>query len=287
MALTRRGSPLLHAQGQRANSTPVVLALVLGAEERRRVCDAVRDRAVVRFVERIEDVMLTLRNETQPMLALLVEPYDRDDRKVAGTVCAIRQRMPALPIIGYCRAGHEHSASIRDLVVAGVHELVFRGVDDSGVVLRSVLGSATHACAADAILADLLPILPPPLHPFAQFCISNPQSAHTVSQVANALGVNRKTLVNYCARAHLPPPASLLAWCRLLVAAHYLVTTPRTVEKIALQLDFPSDTALRNMIKRYTGVRAQELRNRGGPRFVLARLSQSCAAHRASPRAEA
>ena len=251
------------------------------------MCDAVRDRAVVHFVERIEDVMATLRNETQPIMALLVEPYDRDERTLAGTVRALRQRMPALPIIGYCQAGHEHSEGIRDLVIAGVHELVFRGVDDRGVVLRSVLSSARHACVANVVLADLLPILPPPLHPFAKFCVGHPQSAHTVGQVAHALGVNRKTLVNYCARAQLPPPASLLAWCRVLVAAYYLVHTPRTVEKIALQLDFPSDTALRNMIKRYTGVCAQELRNRGGPKFVLMRLAHACAAYRASQRAQA
>jgi AraC-like DNA-binding protein len=261
---------------------PVVVALVLGAEERRRICDALRNRAEVRFVERLDELLLTLRTEEQPLLALLVEPRDRDDRQVAGAVRALRQRLPTLPIIGYCRIGHEHSASIRDLAAAGVHELVFRGVDDTGVMLRSILASAAHATVAEAMLGELLPLTPAPLHPFIQFCLKSPQHAHSVGGVAAALGINRKTLVNYCARANLPSPGRLLSWCRLLLAAHYLATTTRTVERIAMQLDFACDTALRNMIKRYTGMRAHELRHRDGASIVVAHLTRALSAYRAT-----
>lgn len=259
-----------------------MVALVLGPDERRRVADAVRSRADVRFVERLDELKLALGTEEQPVLALLVEPRDRDDRQVASAVRSLRQRLPALPIIGYCGIGHEHSASIRELAVAGVHELVFRGIDDTGVMLRSVLGSAAHATVADAILGELLPLIPAPLHPFIQFCLKSPHHAHSVGGVAAALGINRKTLVNYCARASLPSPGRLLSWCRLLLAAHYLATTTRTAERIALQLDFASDTALRNMIKRYTGLRAHELRHRHGAAVVLAQLGRELALHRAT-----
>jgi AraC-like DNA-binding protein len=163
-----------------------------------------------------------------------------------------------------------------------VHELIFRGVDDSGVALRAVLGSAEQACAAESLLVFLLPLLSPSLHAFARFCLNFPQKAHTVGEVASALGVNRKTLVNYSARACLPAPATLLGWCRLLLATHYLVATTRTVERIALRLDFPSDTALRNMMKRYTGMRAQELRHPGGIELIFGKLTHALAAHRAA-----
>ena len=282
MTVTQQGQALRHGNVAAVSSRPVVVALVLGPEERRRVGDAVRSRAVVRFVDRLDELLLTLRTEEQPILALLVEPKDRDDRQVAGAVRSLRQRLPTLPIIGYCRIGHEHSAAIRELAVAGVHELVFRGVDDSGVMLRSVLGSAAHATVAEVVLAELLPLIPAPLHPFIRFSVTSPQHAHSVGGVAGALGINRKTLVNYCARANLPSPGRLLSWCRLLLAAQYLATTTRTVERIALQLDFASDTALRNMIKRYTGMRAQELRHRGGASDVLAHLTRALSSHRTS-----
>jgi AraC-like DNA-binding protein len=281
MTVTEQGPALRHGHVSTLASRPVVVALVLGSEERRRLCDAVRNRADVRFVERLDEMLSALRTEEQPILALLVEPRDRDDRQVAGAVRSLRQRLPTLPIIGYCRIGHEHSASIRELALAGAHELVFRGVDDTGVLLRSVLSSAAHATVADAMLGELLPLIPAPLHPFIQFCLKSPQHAHSVGGVAGALGVNRKTLVNYCARAELPSPGKLLSWCRLLLAAHYLATTTRTVERIALQLDFASDTALRNMIKRYTGMRAQDLRHQDGASVVLAHLRQALASRRA------
>jgi AraC-like DNA-binding protein len=285
MTVTEQGPALRHGHAATLESRPVLVALVLGCDERRRLNDAVRNRADVRFVERLDELLLTLRTEEQPILALLVEPRDRDDRPVAGTVRSLRQRLPTKPIIGYCRIGYEHSASIRELAVAGVHELVFRGVDDSGVVLRSVLSSAAHTTAADAMLTELLPLIPEPLHPFIQFCLKSPQHAHSVGGVAGALGINRKTLVNYCARADLPSPGKLLSWSRLVLAAHYLATTTRTVEGIALQLDFASDTALRNMIKRYTGLRAQDLRHGDGASVVLAHLRRALASHRDSHRA--
>ena len=280
MTVTEQGHALRHGHVPTLGGRPVLVALVLGSDERRRLCDAVRNRADVRFVERLDELLTTLRTEEQPILALLVEPRDRDDRQVAGAVRSLRQRLPTLPIIGYCRIGHEHSASIRELAVAGVHELVFRGVDDSGVMLRSVLSSAAHTTVADAMSAELLLLVPVPLHPFIQLCLKSPQHAHSVGGVAGALGVNRKTLVNYCARANLPSPGKLLSWCRLLLAAHYLATTTRTVERIALQLDFASDTALRNMIKRYTGLRAQDLRHGDGASVVLAHLTRALATHR-------
>jgi AraC-like DNA-binding protein len=262
------------------------VALVLGWDERNCVREALRGRATVRFVDRIDEVLKTLGEESRTVIGLLVEPVDRDNRGVAETVQSLRQRLPSLPIIGYCRIGHEHSAAILGLATAGVHELVFRGVDDSGIALRAVLGSAEQSCAAEVILGSLLPLLPPTLHPFARYCLNFPQSAHTVEEVACALGVNRKTLVNYCARACFPAPATLLGWCRLLLATHFLVTTTRTVEKIALRLDFPSDTALRNMMKRYTGMRARELRHPGGMLLVFGKLASVLAAHRTAHSAQ-
>ena len=64
--------------------------------------------------------------------------------------------------------------------------------------------------------------------------------------------------------------------CRYLVAAD----GGRSYIRQALQLDFPSDTALRNMIKRYTGLRASEIRARGGMRAILDAFGAAVRAHR-------
>jgi len=45
-----------------------------------------------------------------------------------------------------------------------------------------------------------------------------------------------------------------------------------TIERIAIELGYASDTALRNTIKRYTGQRAGQIRNAGGVDAVVAAL---------------
>ena len=91
----------------------------------------------------------------------------------------------------------------------------------------------------------------------------------TVAAVAQALGVHRKTLVNQCSRAKLPPPATVLGWCRLFLAAALLERKSYAIERIALELDYPSSTALRNTFRRYVGATATEVRAQGGLEFVL------------------
>ncbi len=281
--VTRRAQGLQNEQQMRvasaAGADALCIALVKGWEERSRIREALKHRLEVLFVDRISDAKVTLKREERPIAGLVVEHTDMDGRATADFVREVRTTLSHIPIVGYARLGVAESAGIRALAAAGVHELMFFGVDDRGVAFRSLLSAAAHACAAEAVLLDLRPHLPEVLHAFATFCIRHPGNAHTVGEVAVALGLNRRTFVNYCARAHMCPPAELLGWCRLLLAAHYLTTTIRTVEAIALQLDFPSDTALRNMMKRYTGLRASEIRSEGGVNRVLGKMLDSFAAH--------
>jgi transcriptional regulator GlxA family with amidase domain len=49
----------------------------------------------------------------------------------------------------------------------------------------------------------------------------------------------------------------------------------RSVEQIALLLDFSSAASLRNMLKRYTGLSPREVRENGGLRCVLHAFRQT------------
>jgi AraC-like DNA-binding protein len=282
--VTGRGRPLHSEERVAVAPPPVLLALVLGAEERYRIRDATRQRAHVCFVERAADLLIHVAADARPLAGIVVEAIDRDSRSVAETVRELRMRIPEVPVVGYCRIGYEHSAGIRSLAAAGVHELIFHNVDDHGVALRAVLDAGAQACAAEVVLAEVAPLVADTLHPFMAFCLRHPHKAHTVTEVASALGLNRKTFANYSQRAQTLIPAELLAWCRLLLSAYYLTHTSRTVESIALQLDFPSDTALRNMMKRYTGHRAQEVRAKGGLPCVIACMAAAVNAHRMGTR---
>ena len=78
-------------------------------------------------------------------------------------------------------------------------------------------------------------------------------------------------------------------WCRVIVAVRLLEEPIYTLEQAALRLDFPSGTALRNMLVRYTGLRPREIRENGGIRcalHVLRRELGACVGAGAYPPAE-
>jgi AraC-like DNA-binding protein len=258
----------------------VLLALITGRLERLRIATAVRGHADVRFVGTTAELLEHLAKSSALPIALVVEPRDCDGRPTASTVRQLASAHPALPIVGYCHAGYEHSRDILELGMAGAHELLFHGIDDSGVALRAVLTSASQACAATQVLRAIAPDIPEALLPMFEFCLAYPERATSVQAVAHVLGVHRKTLVNYCAQASLPPPGAVIAWCRLLLVGHFLETPARTVESIALRVEFASATALRNMLRRYTVLRPQQVRERGGLRCIVDAFRRSLAEKR-------
>ena len=148
--------------------------------------------------------------------------------------------------------------------------MVIRGAGDDGHGLRAAIEAGQRTNAGMRTLALLAPLVPPALAGFVEFCVYFPHEAKGGAQVARALGVHRKTLVNQCARTGMPTPSVLVSWCRVLHAAVLLSTSTRPVDQIARLLDFQSGTALRNMFRRYTGMRPSEVRGREQLGAVLA-----------------
>jgi AraC-like DNA-binding protein len=64
----------------------------------------------------------------------------------------------------------------------------------------------------------------------------------------------------------------MLGWARLVHAAADLEYGAGSVEEIGIRLGFGSATALRNMLRRYVGVRPSELRRADGSDLVINRF---------------
>jgi transcriptional regulator GlxA family with amidase domain len=122
---------------------------------------------------------------------------------------------------------------------------------------------------ADWAWAELRPVLDPRIAPFVRYCLLNADRKLTVDGVAVALAVHRRTLVNRCNGTPLTPE-NVISWCRIVIASKLLDDVGRPIEKIALELDFPSANTLRNMLQHYVGLSPTELRSRGASRTVLA-----------------
>ena len=258
-------------------STPIV-ALVLGREERARVESALAGEHPLTFVSSLEEVRCALTRTEQAVL--IAEPRDGCGAPTAPLLQSLRLARCDLPIIGYCAVPRDDARDVMDLSNSGVHELLFRQATDSPFLIRQTLRSAMQACAASWILGRLSEHVTTEVRTIIRYCLHHPKDATTVSRVARVLGIHRKTLTNYCARAGAPVPGALIAWCRLLLAAQLLRSQLGSVEAVALQLDFPSATAFRNMLKRYTGLRPLDVRAGTGFEQMLAMFTGRLAAGR-------
>jgi AraC-like DNA-binding protein len=253
----------------------IVAVLLRELAARARIHDALRGHAAVRLCENQEE-LLTLVAEGLAAI-VVVDLRDRSGASTLPAVHAIREGFPSVPVIGYVHVGTGASRDIIALARAGVNDLILRGIDDVGSAMRSAITSAQDQSAARDVLAMLEPVVPRSLTPFVAFCLEQARRAITVPEAAAALGVHRKTLVDRLAAAGFPTPSAMIAWCRLITAARLLEDPGRTVEQVALLLDFPSGASLRNMLKRYTGLAPGEVRENGGMRCVIHAFLRSIA----------
>jgi AraC-like DNA-binding protein len=245
----------------------VIAALVIDREARARVRDATRGMGELRFLQTVAELetMIPLAGVS----AIVIEPVDAAGTPTAPLAERLRAGYPSLPIIAYAVLTPGGSQGILSLARAGVHELVIRGFDDLGLTMRAALARAREQAAAAYVMRELESEIPPAMRPLIRHCLERGAQAQTVAGLARTLGVHRKTLVNRSRDAGFPTPSLLIGWCRLLLAARLLEDPARSIEQVALALDFPSATALRNMLRRYAGLSPSEVRQRGGLRCVL------------------
>lgn len=212
--------------------------------------------------------------------ALVVSAADRDGRSTSALVGEVRRGFPDVSIVAYCEVGRTPSAAMTELVQAGAHQLMLHPNDDSRLGLETLLRNAQRANVATLVFDALADVLPSDAHPLVNLYLRGGEGPVPVTEAALQLGIHRKTLRNRMEAAGLPAPIDLRAWCRLFLAARLLDEPGRTVESVALQLDFNSGSALRNLLRRRTGLAPWELRAAGGLAFLIDRFTAECAERR-------
>lgn len=266
-------TPLTYVPGQR--EAPVVLALVRERGAAARLAEALRAgvpgvpqvggmpaSAALRTVTHMADLRDALA--ARPYAMVVVEPRDADGVPTEEAIRALRARYPEVPVIGHVAAQPGMSADVLALARAGVHELVVAGIDDVALVLRTTLARAARRSTAERVLADVLPLVPVAAVSVLRYCLEHATAAPDVPALARALGVSRQTLATRMRAAGLPGPRALSVWCRLLLAAELLAGEGRTVDQVALTLDFASANAFRNLLRRYADLGPADVRHDRG-----------------------
>jgi AraC-like DNA-binding protein len=245
------------------DSTPLVVAF--GYE--RGVRDVAKRRlagvATVRFMDR-SDTLARARLDIIPSVFLFrLESADNDD--VLALMQRARREWPNVPILLASSVPDRRSASnVMAAVRAGPVRLVLDDTDDVGHAVREAIedGDIAPACADTArVIAAYVPSAAKPVF---HYCIMNVRRPLTVVDVARAVGVHPRSLHRRLSALGLPSPSSSISWSRLFVAVHLMNDASRSVEHVALHLRFSSGSALRNMLKRYSGLTPSELRRPEG-----------------------
>ena len=237
-----------------------ILVLIRDEPCRARVEKTMRSHIRVIAVASIRAAEETLTRASSRPTAAVVSATDAEGRNCLPLVRTLTQLRPTVPVIGYCTVDRAASRDVLTLVRAGVHEVIFRDIDDPARAIRRFVDTAATSSGVDDILRAITPDLSETLLPFVRYCLEHPRIT-SVAAVADALGIHRKTLFIHCRGASAVPPGIIMTWCRLLLAAHLLATSLRTVEAVARDLGFASATALRNITKRYAGLRPTAFRD--------------------------
>jgi AraC-like DNA-binding protein len=252
-------------------ATTHVAAWVCAPVERARLIDALRARAGLYFVNSADELLVLLRGSIRPIDVVILPSVDASGRGTEQVVRQVAVDRPRAAIIVWCPSRRGQAIDLRSLTAAGAHQFLMAGDDESGAVIRGLLERARHTQAAEHVTRQMGEILGTPLQPIVEAIVENPHVT-SVRELADVMGVNRKTLFNRCSRAGSVNPAELLVWSRLALVAYYLENTGCTVETLAVELNYPSSSTLRNTIKRYTTLRARDLRAQGALDALLAAL---------------
>jgi AraC-like DNA-binding protein len=255
------------------------IALVPDAVGRRRLERAFSGHGAIHFCSLHQELPDLVRTHHPELI--VVSPRDASGHRVAPEVASIHSLRPLASVVAYVRLDAEEASDLPALGRAGVVRIVFRDVDDLGPALRDVIAGLEREEHVPAVGLQLLEQMPMAARSIITYCLRHCPERLSVTSIARAFGLTRRTLLNRLSRAHAPRPATLVAWCRLLAAAGKLQTRPISVRQAAEESGFIDATAFRRQLRSHTGMTPSELRDPSAQHNLLDRLLGSARARAA------
>jgi AraC-like DNA-binding protein len=237
---------------------------------RARIDDGAKGFERTHWVDSFQHVLELVSERPTDVSAVVVGWIDAGGVSPLHLIREIRRVFPAVPVLGYCLSSAERLDDLRRMAVAGVHQLLLDTTADSRSVVRQALETTRRSCAAAQVFAQVHDLIPTKLHSFVSTALENPGRATSVSALARELGVDRKTLHNWCKAEKFLSPRDLLRWSRLLLAASLLNWSGRSVTSVAIELEYPTDNSLRIAIRRQFKVQPSAMKRGGVDRAVAA-----------------
>jgi AraC-like DNA-binding protein len=256
--------------GASADKSLITVALVPDAVGRRRIEKAFSGNGAVHFCSLHEELADLVRSHHPELI--IVSPRDGNGHRVAPEVASIHAIRPIASVVAYVRLDPEDVSDLPALGRAGVVRIVFRDVDDLGPALRDVMAGLERVEHVPEIGLQLMEQMPMAARSIITYCLRHCAERLSVTSIAKAFGLTRRTLVNRLSRARAPRPATLVAWCRLLAAAGKLQSQPMSVRQAAEESGFIDATAFRRQLRSHADMTPSELRDDAAQGSLLDRL---------------
>ncbi|HKS07081.1 MAG TPA: AraC family transcriptional regulator [Gemmatimonadaceae bacterium] len=106
-------------------------------------------------------------------------------------------------------------------------------------------------------------VVPGSVRHIVRFAVEQGDRPRSVSELAAAVGIPRKSLDRQLAGTIPVTARELLTWGRLIAVSMRLTDPSVTTSRIAEELAFASPSALRNLLQRYARLTPTELRRAG------------------------
>ncbi|HEX7119867.1 MAG TPA: AraC family transcriptional regulator [Longimicrobiales bacterium] len=196
-----------------------------------------------------------------PQLAIF-DPY-ADGPLRTERIARLSTRFPALALLAFAAFPPDRIQEALDLYGLGVHEVMARERGCDAHALAERIASALSRALESKVMPVLVELAPATLLPGMRALLRKARVPIGPREAGALFGAHPATIRKKLRAAGLPSLNKLIIWFRLFHAIHLLADHHRTVENVALALDFPSASALCNQMRRYVGLTPQQVRNAG------------------------
>ena len=220
---------------------------------------------------------------SQPIDLIVIDPRAAGDERSALDECepspllTLLTEFRSVPTILYSAHTRDGLRAVLPLARSGVHQVVFRGFDDTRERLRALLDQVAVSLLGERLLDVILPRLvavgaPAEVVQAVARLYRAPPAFRTVHQLATVAGRQRGQLDRWMLKAGLAPTKVVILAARVAWTYHYLRAPGNRFKTLALRLGYPDVVGLGRHVKWMTGMTPTQLRRSVGADELIATL---------------
>ena len=192
------------------------------------------------------------------------EPSAYDEREPSALLTLLTE-FRSVPAILYSTHTRDGLRAVLPLARSGVHQVVFRGFDDTRERLRALLDQVAASLLGERLLEVIAPRLlsvgaPTEVVQAVARLYRAPPAFRTVHQLATVAGRQRGQLDRWMLKAGLAPTKVVMLAARVAWTYHYLRAPGNRFKTLALRLGYPDVVGLGRHVKWMTGMTPTQLR---------------------------